>query len=330
MSEYYDFECDERLFPDDELKAVKPEENYFEGLDLGFNFNFLENKENVPEGDTNFMENPGGSQTFFVNNLKNSENENSSHSFFNLKFSPSPMREGKKMQILNKLKSNFSNPESEIFTKSFLKMLNEKQSSNKSQDGTSSETLVINQNINNNYFINAPLIDDHRNQESQYNNIYKIKKMLADKQIRNILQVVRKVSDNESCDSNKTNKKIPIFKTVKIPKKASFNIDTFSLDSEKSSRKISESTPGSTKKELKKTIKLIRNRLSAQKSRLKKKFYIQKIEKELAATKESLNYYKTLSEFPSAKNGLDSKMLEVFYIFNLVTNERGRNFLLFA
>jgi hypothetical protein len=318
MSEYYDYECDERLFPDDEIKYTKSEENYFDGLDLGFNFNFLETKDNGPEIDPNFMVNHHDQKSMF-DFQKNSEQEVGGQSMFNLKFSPSPTQNGKKMSILNKLRSNFSNPESDIFTMSFLNMLNEKNASFKSQSPTFAETMVINQNINNNYFFNTSsptYTDDNRYQESQNNNIYKIRKMLADQQIRKIQQVVRKISDTESSDIKSGSKKNLIFKTTKIPKKSSFHIESFSLDSEKSSRKISESTPGSTKKELKKTIKLIRNRLSAQKSRLKKKYYIQKIEKELAATKESLAYYKTLSEVSSPKIGLDSKILEVFFIKN--------------
>ncbi len=322
MSEYYNFETEERMFPDDDFKTIKQEKNFFEGIELDFKFN-CENKEPHPESDQYFLFNCDRDAGFTSDTRKISDTEVFSQNLINLKLN-SPVLQiydnNRNFQILNKLKKSDAFQESDIFPKSFLNNFNDRFSCIKSQSLPSGEPMIINQNINNNFFMNSSLpilTDDLRYSESQLININKIEKMKADQQISNSQQVVRNISEEETSYSKKNCcGKTPFFKTEKINKKNSSKFETISLNSESSSRKLSDILPNNNnKKEIKKTIKLIRNRLAAQKSRLKKKFSIQKMEAELVKTKEALAYYKLLYENGhNSKKEFSCEMLEVFYI----------------
>jgi bZIP transcription factor len=84
----------------------------------------------------------------------------------------------------------------------------------------------------------------------------------------------------ENVKTNKT-----IFKTIKNSKKPNIKISTRSSILE---REMTSNI------DMKKMMKLMKNRLSARKCRQKKKSYVKNLEKEIAEIREELNKYKSI------------------------------------
>jgi hypothetical protein len=141
-----------------------------------------------------------------------------------------------------------------------------------------------------------------------------------------------------SLKNSSQGKKETIFTFQKVPRKSSKSVDALgypnsemecpkntnskgSKSNTRSDRKHSfeefsmDSSQIGDKKTLKKCLKLIRNRVSAQKSRQKKKAYIHTIEKELAKTREQLELYRNKCEKHNESS--ESKLDDVSFYFIL-------------
>lgn len=308
MSDIFNFDSNKFLFLNNENYLSDAMENDLEDIEMGFKFNY---KADHSEIEPNLLKvNTDATSEFERLYKKSTSNGKDTCNIPSLEVKDPQQISISSVNIYNNSQNNY------LLSPEVMQQL---------------ELNILNNNLNNNFLMNfCQLREKLLEQLGTYRN-YGLPsfRKFSDEQTRpsshkNSLEMKDKNTSKKTGRNENS-----IFTIEKIKKTYRKREDiTMTLSSEyfgTSEMKNIDSMDNLTKsdrREVKKGLKLLRNRLSAQKSRQKKKAYISNLEKELEKTKEELNFYKNKCNNNFFDNGNISSQPQHFDIDNQIYKDQ--------